>query len=92
MGGLLGWIPPLIIWLVKKGESSFIDDNGKEALNFQITIAIANVVAFMLVFVIIGFFLLMALNVFNIVIVIIAAIKANEGQKYRYPVCLRLIK
>jgi uncharacterized Tic20 family protein len=92
LGGLLGWIPPLIIWLVKKGESSFIDDNGKEALNFQITIAIANVVAFMLVFVIIGFFLLMALNVFNIVIVIIAAIKANEGQKYRYPVCLRLIK
>ena len=92
MGGLLGWIPPLIIWLVKKGESSFIDDNGKEALNFQITIAITNVVAFMLVFVIIGFFLLMALNVFNIVIVIIAAIKANEGQKYRYPVCLRLIK
>ena len=89
---MLGWIPPLIIWLVKKGESSFIDDNGKEALNFQITIAIANVVAFMLVFVIIGFFLLMALNVFNIVIVIIAAIKANEGQKYRYPVCLRLIK
>ena len=92
LGGLLGFIPPLVIWLVKKDESPLIDDNGKEALNFQITIAIAYLVAFVLVFVLIGFFIMMALNVFNIVMVIIAAIKANEGQKYRYPVCIRFIK
>lgn len=85
-------IGPLIIWLVKKNESPFVDDQGKESLNFQITMAIAGVVSFLLIFVIIGFLLLIAVGIFDLVMVIIASIKANGGERYRYPVCLRLIK
>ena len=92
LGGLLGFVPPLVIWLVKKDESSFIGDNGKEALNFQITIAICQIVSVALTPVLIGFLLFPAVYIFNIVMVIIASMKANEGQRYRYPVCIRFIK
>ena len=92
LGGLLGFIPPLVIWLIKKDESSLIDDSGKEALNFQISIAIYCAIAFLLVFILIGIPLLFALQIFNLVMVIIAAIKANDGERYRYPLCIRFIK
>ena len=92
LGGLFGFIPPLVIWLIKKDESSLINDNGKEALNFQISIAICVAISIVLTPVLIGFLLLPAVCIFNVVMVIIAAIKANEGQRYRYPVCIRFIK
>ena len=92
LGGLIGFIPPLVIWLIKKDESSLIDDNGKEALNFQISIAIYVMISIVLMFVLIGFLLLSAVYIFNIVMVIIAAMKANSGERYRYPLCIRFIK
>ena len=85
-------IAPLVIWLVKKDQSEYVDYHGKEALNFQITMMLAVIVSFMLIFVLIGFPLLFGLLIFNVVIVIIAAIKANEGEKYQYPFALRMIK
>ena len=92
LGGLLGFIPPLVIWLIKKDESSLIDDSGKEALNFQISIAIYVVISVTLTIVLIGFLLLPAVSIFNVVMVIIAAIKANDGERYRYSLCIRFIK
>lgn len=86
------FIGPLIIWLIKKEEDAFIDDQGKEALNFQITVAIAGFVSFLLSFICIGFFLGAAVGICNLVFCIIASIKANGGERYRYPVALRLIK
>jgi len=88
-GSILG---PLIIWLIKKDEMPFVDDQGKESLNFQLTMLIAFVVAFVLIFVIIGFFLLGMLSIYEIVMLIIATIKANEGVRYRYPYAIRFIK
>ena len=88
-GSIIG---PIVIWQMKKDQSEFIDYHGKESLNFQITMAIAYFVSFILVFVIIGFFLLFGLAIFNLVIVIIAAIKANEGVRYQYPFNFRFIK
>jgi uncharacterized protein len=88
-GNIIG---PLVIWLIKKDELEFVNDQGKEALNFQITVSIAGIVFFLLVFIVIGGFLLMALGIFNLVMIIIASVKANNGEKYRYPVCIRLIK
>lgn len=85
-------IAPLIIWSMKKTDSSLVDDQGKESLNFQITMTIAGVVAGVLTLVAIGFLLLGAIGIFNLVMVIIAGIKANEGEKYRYPVNIRFIK
>jgi len=92
LSGLVGFIGPLIVWLIKKDESPFIDDQGKESLNFQISIFIYSMAAFILMFIVIGFILLPAVLVFDIVMIIIAAMKANEGEKYRYPLCIRLIR
>ena len=89
LGCILG---PLIIWLVKKDSMPFVDDQGKEALNFNITVAIAALVCGVLMFVLIGFVLLPLLGIAWLVFVILAAIKANEGVRYRYPFTLRLIK
>lgn len=85
-------IAPLIIWQIKKAEMPFVDDQGKEALNFQITIAIAAIVCFVLFLVLIGMLLLPLLGLYALIFVIIASIKANEGVAYRYPFTLRLIK
>ena len=88
LGHILG---PLIVWLVRRGDSAEIDEHGKEALNFQISMLIYNVVAGILCLVLIGFVLLAILHVLNVVFVIIAAFRASEGQMYRYPLTIRLV-
>ena len=92
VGHLVG---PLIVWLVKGKESAFINEHAKEALNFQITITIIGIVAiimcFTVILAVIGIPILIALGLYQIVCMIIAAIKANEGVLYRYPLTLRLI-
>jgi uncharacterized protein len=82
IGSIVG---PLVIWLIKKDEYPFVEDQGKEALNFQITMFIYILVASLLTFVCIGFILLPAVAIVDIVFLIIAAIKANDGIRYRYP-------
>lgn len=88
-GHLVG---PLTIWLIKKDNMPFVDDQGKEAVNFQLTMTLAAVVSFILVLLFIGVFLLLAVMVVDIVFVIVATIKANDGVPYRYPLCIRFIK
>lgn len=88
LGCILG---PLIIWLVKKDSMPFVADQAKEALNFNITVAIAALICGALMWVLIGFLLLPVLGIAWLVLIIIAAIKANEGERYRYPFALRLI-
>ena len=86
-------IGPLVVWLIKREESAFIDDQGKESLNFQISLFIYAIVC--LIFSAIGISLLLLfplLALFGLVCVIIAAIKASEGVAFRYPACIRLIK
>lgn len=89
LGNILG---PLIIWQVKKDEMPFVADQAKEALNFNITMAIAAIVAGILTIVLIGLLLLPLIGIAWIVLTILAAIKANGGEAYRYPFALRLIK
>ena len=91
VGGLT-FIGPLVIWLVKKEEMPFVDDQGKEALNFQITMLIAGLVSMVLMLVLIGFLLIFLVGLFDLIMVIIASIKANDGEHFRYPLTLRLIK
>ena len=93
-GIMLGFIVPLIIWLVNKDKSDkgWLNDQAREALNFQITIAIAWVVAIVLSAVAIGFLLYPVIWIGNLILCILAGIKANEGVAYRYPFALRLIK
>jgi uncharacterized Tic20 family protein len=88
-GGAIG---ALIIWQIKKDDFPFVDEHGKEALNFQISILIYAIVSGLLIFACVGAFLLPAVMIFDIVFLIIAAIKANNGFHYRYPLCIRFIK
>lgn len=88
-GNLLG---PLIVWQIKRESDPFVDRQGKEALNFQITVSLAVVVSFLLMLVVIGFFLLGLVSIGALVLTIIAGIKANEGLDYRYPFTWRPIK
>jgi uncharacterized Tic20 family protein len=85
-------IAPLVIWQLKRESDPFIDAQGKEALNFQITVAIAAAISLLLMIVVIGFFLFGLVAIGALVLTIIAGVKANEGQPYRYPFTWRLIK
>ena len=84
-------IGPLVIWLIKKNESSFVDRQGRESLNFQISVLIYLVVSGILVLVGIGILLLIAVGIFWLVLTIVAAVKANEGVEYRYPLTIRFL-
>ena len=89
LGTVLG---PLIVWLVKKGESSFVDQNGREALNFNISMLLYGIISSILILVAIGILLLFAVGIVWLVFTIIAAVRTNEGQVYRYPLTIRFIK
>jgi uncharacterized protein len=86
------FIAPLIIFLIKKDDSKFVADHAKESINFQITIFLASIVAIILMIVIIGIFLIWAIGILDLVLVIVATVRAGEGKIYRYPFCIRLIK
>lgn len=80
------------MWLVKKDTMPFVADQGKEALNFNITVFIAAFVSGILTLVLIGFLLLIVVGIAWLVLTIMAALAANKGEAYRYPFTLRLIK
>jgi uncharacterized Tic20 family protein len=92
LGLFTSFIGPLIIWMLKKEEDPFIDNQGKEALNFQITVLIASIVSGLLAALCIGVFLGIAVGVVDIIFCIIACVKSNGGEAYRYPVSIRFIK
>jgi uncharacterized protein len=91
------WIPfgnfigPFVVWMIKKDEMPFVDDQGKEALNFQITMLIATAIVVASFCIGIGIVLLPLLVVYALVLTIIAGLKANQGIAYRYPLTLRLL-
>ncbi len=87
-----GFLAPLIIWLIKKDQSPFVDQEGKEALNFQLTMLIAFVIGGLTTCLIIGFFIIAAASIVDIIFCVLAAITVNKGQGYRYPFCIRFIK
>ena len=88
-GNILG---PLVIWIMKKDELSVVDEHGKESINFQVSMTIYATIAGLLIFVFIGFLLFPIVVIAQVVFTIIAALKANNGESYRYPLTIRLIK
>lgn len=98
MGGIGCILGPLIIWLMKKDTMPFVADQAREALNFNITVAIVMLVLVLLgvgtfgVGFVVSAPLMLIVGVAALVFVVIAAIKSNEGVAYRYPFALRLVK
>jgi len=97
LGTLVTWFPfanvivPLIIWSIKRDQYPLVDDQGKEALNFQITILIGYALCIPLLLILIGIPAFIAIGVYHVVFSIVAAIKSYEGRAYRYPLTLRLV-
>jgi len=89
VGNVIG---TLVIWQLKKEGSPFIDQQGREALNFQITYSLSMMICGVLAWVLIGFPLMLLITLVALVLVVIAGIRANEGRAYRYPLCWRPIK
>lgn len=84
-------IVPVVIWMMKRDQDPYIDDQGRESVNFQISLLIYCVIAGILIFVVVGLLLLPIITIFGLVFVIIAAVRANEGTGYRYPLTIRLL-
>ena len=89
LGNIIG---PLVVWLMKKDEYPLVDDQGKESINFQISILIYVAISLVLLCVVVGIFLLIAVGIFGLVMIIIATIKANQGMRYRYPLTIRFVR
>jgi uncharacterized protein len=89
LGCILG---PLAVWIARRDQSAFVAEHAREALNFNITIVLAALVCMLLMLVFVGFILGTALFVVWLVFTLIGAIKASEGEHYRYPFSLRLVK
>jgi uncharacterized protein len=93
IGGIFfGFLVPLITYLVFKDRGAFIRHHTSQALNFQLTLLIAYIVCSILFFVIIGFFLIAAVAIVAIVFPILAAVAANKGEWYRYPLTIPFLK
>ena len=99
LSGLSGYIIPfgniifpLVIWSVKKDESTMIDEHGKEAANFQISFSIWIAIAILFSIILIGIPFLVVFGVMHIVFIIIASLKADKGELYHYPLTIRFIK
>ena len=88
-GNILG---PLIIWVLKKDDDPFINDQGKEVLNFQLTMTMVLFFCAILIFILIGFLLIAALGIAVLIMTVVGAINANEGRYYRYPMTIRFFK
>ena len=84
-------LPQLIMWLIKRDESPFLDDHGKEALNFQISAILLTMIAVVLVVVGVGILMLLAIGPFVLISSIVAAVRASQGRYFRYPMTFRLI-
>ncbi|MFO7923386.1 MAG: DUF4870 domain-containing protein [Bacteroidales bacterium] len=87
-GSLIG---PIIVWSIKKDQYPLVDDQGKESVNFQISILLYYIVSAILILILIGFALFVALFFFRLIITVVAAIKAYEGVRFRYPLSIRFI-
>ena len=100
LGGLVGHllvgfghvVAPLVLWLIKREQMPFVNQEGKEAVNFQISITIYLLIAGLSIYVCIGIVLMPAVIVFDIIVVVMACIDSSNGKGYKYPLCIRFIQ
>ena len=90
--GLFGFIGPLIVWLIEKDKFQFVNENGKAALNWQISLVIYFFASWVLAFIFIGLILMPLLVLLNIIFVVLAAVKASSGETYTYPLAIKFLK
>jgi uncharacterized Tic20 family protein len=89
---LLGFLVPIGIWYYKKDSSPYLNARGKEVLNFMLSVSMASLISSLLVLIFVGYFMLLVIVIYMIVVSIRAAIQTSDGKDYRYPFILRLIQ
>jgi uncharacterized Tic20 family protein len=92
LGIFSGFLGPLIIWLIKKDQSPFVDDQGKEVLNFHITLVIGFIIGAVTWCLYIGVIIIAGLAISNIVFSILGTVSASKGIAYRYPLRIKFLK
>ncbi len=90
--GIVGFFAPLVIWLNEKDKHKFVNEHGRAAMNYQISIIIYYIASCMLCFIIVGFFMFIALVIMHIIFVIMGAVKASKGEPWRYPIAIQFLK
>jgi hypothetical protein len=85
-------LAPLVVWLIKRDEYPFLDDQGREALNWQLSVVVYQLCALLLFCCLVGFAALPALKVLNFVFILVAAVNAGQGKAYRYPLAIRFLR
>jgi len=88
-GNILG---PLIVWLVKRDESPLVDREGKESLNFQISMSIYMVISALLILLLVGIPMLVVFGLLDLILTVVAAVKTSNGEAYRYPLTIRFLR
>ena len=88
-GGIIG---PLVCWLSRKDESTWVNENGKASMNFQLSMLLYIVLAIPLIFIIIGIPIIMIIGTLKIVCIIIASVKASKGEEFKYPLAIPFIQ
>jgi len=90
--GIVGFFAPLVIWLIEKDKHRFVDEHGRAAINYQISLMIYYAACGLLCFIIIGLFLMPVLIILHLVFSIIGAVKASKGKLWRYPIAIPFLK
>lgn len=89
MGFVLG---PLIVWAIARDKHPLVDDQGKEAINFQLSILLYTLACIPLICLCVGIVLLILLSLMNFIFIIVATVRASSGERYRYPLTIRFLK
>jgi uncharacterized protein len=90
--GIMGFFAPLMIWLIERDKHRFVDEHGREAMNYQISMLIYGMVAYLSFFLLRGFLVVPALSLLHLVLVIIGATKAQRGEPWHYPIAITFLK
>lgn len=90
--GVPSFIGPLVVWLVKRNESPLVDEHGKEAVNFHLSLLVYFVASLVLALILVGFVGLVAVGLLGLICPILGAVKASNGETWRYPVTIRFVK
>lgn len=90
--GVMGFFAPLMIWLIEREKHRFVDEHGRDAMNYQISLLLYCAVSFLLTLVIIGVLMLCVLIVVHVVLVIVGAVKASRGEPWHYPIAISFLK
>jgi len=90
--GIVGFFAPLVIWLIEKDKHKFVDEHGRAAMNYQVSLLIYYAVCGALCPVIIGLILLPVLTIVHVILAIIGAVKASKGKRWHYPIAISFLK